>query len=67
MLPNSVDIHSHLLYVLFYPDANVDAANTWAKRSYDSDYDKPQEGKDVYDIYSMSPEQALNGTSYKDW
>lgn len=51
----------------FFPDANIDAANTWAKRSYDSDYDKPQEGKDVYDIYSMSPERALNRTAYKDW
>lgn len=51
----------------FFPDANVDAASTWAKRSYDSDYDKPREGKDVFDIYSLSPEQALNGTAYKDW
>ncbi len=51
----------------FSPDTAVDAINTWGKRSYDSDYDKPKEGKDVYDIYSMSPDQALNETAYKDW
>ncbi len=51
----------------FYPDATVDASGTWGKRSYDSDYDKPQAGKDVFDVYSLSPETALNGSLYREW
>lgn len=51
----------------FYPDATAAAADSWGKRSYDSDYDKPHEGKDVYDIYSYSPDIALNGTPYREW
>lgn len=51
----------------FYPDSSVSPAETWGKRSYESDYDQPREGKDVYDIYSLSPDTALNGTPYQEW
>lgn len=51
----------------FYPDPDVAAADTWGKRSYDSDYNQPKEGKDVYDVYSLSTEKALDETSYSDW
>lgn len=51
----------------FYPDTSVAPQESWGKRSYDSDYDQPREGKDVYDIYSVSPAQALDGTYYHDW
>ncbi len=51
----------------FYPDTTVAADESWGKRSYDSDYNQPREGKDVYDIYSLSPDTALNGTPYRDW
>lgn len=50
-----------------YPDPGVPAENTWGKRSYDSEYDKPKAGKDVYDVYSLSPGRALNGTLYREW
>ncbi|HBG46369.1 MAG TPA: general secretion pathway protein GspG [Deltaproteobacteria bacterium] len=40
---------------------------TWGLRSYQSPPDDPQEGDDVFDIYSKSEEQALDGTYYKDW
>jgi len=43
------------------------AADTWGKRSYESAPENPQEGKDVFDIYSLSEATALNGSLYKDW
>jgi len=39
----------------------------FALRSYASSPTEPQPGKDVYDVYSKSPEVGLNGVSYKDW
>ncbi len=48
-----------------YPDRT--AAQTWGTRSYDSDSDNPREGVDVYDIYSLSLEKGVNGTSYNTW
>ena len=50
----------------FAPD-NLTAAETWGKRSYDSPPDNPREGKDVFDVYSMSEGKGLNGIAYKDW
>ena len=43
------------------------AADTWGKRSYESTPENPQEGKDVFDVYSLSESTALNGSMYKDW
>ena len=51
----------------FYPDPEAKAEDTWGKRSYESDYDEPKAGKDVYDVYSLSPDTALNGTPYREW
>ena len=51
----------------FYPDGSASAAETWGKRSYESDYDRPQKGKDVYDIYSYAPGEGLNGVPYREW
>jgi general secretion pathway protein G len=51
----------------FYPDGSVPATKTWGKRSYQSEYDKPLEGSDVYDIYSYAPGEGLNGVPYREW
>ena len=49
------------------PDKTIYPENSWGLRSYDSDADSPREGDDVYDVYSISEETGLDGTTYKEW
>ncbi|WP_035058634.1 type II secretion system protein [Andreprevotia chitinilytica] len=51
----------------FFPDVSAEPESTWAKRSYASPANEPQEGDDVFDVYSMSTQTGSNGISYKDW
>jgi len=50
-----------------FPDQAAPAENTWGKRSYASPPDAPEEGDDVFDVYSRAEGNALNGTPYKTW
>ncbi len=40
----------------------------WGWRSYQDDWDSDSwGGENIYDIYSLSPVRALDGTYYRDW
>ena len=40
----------------------------WGMRSYQDDWDATSWGrKNVWDVYSLSPGKALDGTYYEDW
>jgi general secretion pathway protein G len=71
---NEKDVEKRKIYFLrriprdpFFADAEVPAGKTWGLRSYDSPPDSPREGKDVFDVYSLSGEKGLNGVPYKQW
>lgn len=51
----------------FSRDRDLNAAQTWGKRSYASPPDLPQEGIDVFDVYSLSDERGSNGIPYREW
>lgn len=51
----------------FSPYSHVDVIDTWGKRAYASDPNTPQEGDDVFDVYSLSDKIGINGVPYRKW
>ena len=50
-----------------FADAGVPAGQTWLLRASDSPPDAPRDGRDVFDVRSLSEGKALDGTYYKEW
>jgi general secretion pathway protein G len=51
----------------FVQDADIPPEQTWGKRSYESGPDAPQEGDDIFDVYTLSAGTGLNGIPYREW
>lgn len=73
-VPNAKDPSGGKIYFLrriprdpFADDPAAPPGKTWARRSYESPPDRPAEGSDVFDVYSLAGGKGLNGIPYREW
>jgi general secretion pathway protein G len=71
---DALNADQHKIYFLrrIPPDpmaagSNLAPEKTWGLRSYESDFDSPSEGNDVFDVYSQAPGTGINGVPYRQW
>lgn len=50
-----------------FADASLPAEKTWGLRGFQSDADQPRPGPEVYDVYSLSTANGLNGIPLRQW
>ena len=49
-------------------DKNIDdLPNNWGLRGYASEASDPEQGADVFDVYSLSQQIGINGIAYAKW
>jgi general secretion pathway protein G len=51
----------------FFSDPSRTDEESWGKRSYASSPEAPEEGADVFDVYTRATGNGLNGIAYSKW